>query len=97
MTEVELEAIRRIIREELSAAGAVGDLLTLAQAAALVSVSEATIKRWLRDGVLVRHGEGRTVRISKRQLLEVMARQESSPVSNAELERMADAALGRAV
>ncbi|TQF14041.1 helix-turn-helix domain-containing protein [Myxococcus llanfairpwllgwyngyllgogerychwyrndrobwllllantysiliogogogochensis] len=95
MTEVELEAIRRIIREELTAVGATGDLLTTAEAAVMVRVSETTIKRWMREGLIARHGEGRTVRISKSQLLAVMARQESPAVSDAEIERMAEAALGR--
>ncbi|RKH03641.1 helix-turn-helix domain-containing protein [Corallococcus carmarthensis] len=98
MTEVQLESIiRRVLREELSAApGTTGDLLTVTQAAALVSYGVTSIRRWLRDGTLKRYGEGRNVRVSRRQLLEVMAREPGEATSDVDIERLADKALGRA-
>ncbi|MBN8466157.1 helix-turn-helix domain-containing protein [Corallococcus exiguus] len=89
--------IRRVLREELAATpGTSGDLITVTQAAALVSYGVTSIRRWLRDGTLKRYGEGRNVRVSRRQLLEVMARETGEATSDVEIERLADKALGRA-
>ncbi|CAM4466765.1 helix-turn-helix domain-containing protein [Corallococcus exiguus] len=98
MTETQMEnLIRRVLREELAATpGTSGDLITVTQAAALVSYGVTSIRRWLRDGTLKRYGEGRNVRVSRRQLLEVMARETGEATSDVEIERLADKALGRA-
>ncbi|NNC17677.1 helix-turn-helix domain-containing protein [Corallococcus exiguus] len=98
MTEAQMEnLIRRVLREELAATpGTSGDLITVTQAAALVSYGVTSIRRWLSDGTLKRYGEGRSVRISRRQLLDVMARESSTTPTDAEIERLAEKALGRA-
>lgn len=88
--------IRRIVREELQAlAPAAGEMLTIAQAAALAGYGVTKIRDWLKDGTLRRYGEGRGVRVSRRQLLEVMARQQSPASTEADIERMAERALRR--
>jgi excisionase family DNA binding protein len=90
MSEVNLESIRRIIREELQASGVVSDLITVAQAAALVSCGVGTVRIWLREGLLTRQGKGRNIRVSRRELLELMARQPAeSPLTDADIEAKA--------
>ena len=91
----ELELIRRVVREELQAAGS-GEWLTIAQAAALAGYGVTKIRAWLKDGTLTRYGEGRGVRVSRRQLQEVMARHPEPDVSEATIERRAERALRRA-
>jgi excisionase family DNA binding protein len=85
MSSAELEQmIRRVVREERGAPQERAvELITIAQAAAAVSLGVTKIRQWLKDGTLKRYGEGRCVRVSRHQLLEVMAnpKQKAAPVS----------------
>ncbi len=91
-----LQTIRRIVREELQAlAPAAGEMLTIAQAAALAGYGVTKIREWLKDGTLRRYGEGRGVRVSRRELQDVMARQHSPASTEVDIERMAEQALRR--
>lgn len=88
--------IRRIVREELHAAApAAGEMLTIAQAAALAGYGVTKIREWLKSGTLRRFGEGRGVRVSRRELQAVMARQQVLAVTDEDIERMAERALRR--
>ncbi len=88
--------IRRIVREEIQAlAPAAGEMLTSAQAAALAGYGVTQIREWLKSGTLRRYGEGRGVRVNRRELQEVMARQHSPASTEADIERMAERALRR--
>lgn len=65
--------LRRIVREELAALGAATrqddhEILTTTEAAAVARVSQATIRRWLREGRLKERGAGREHRISRAEL-----------------------------
>lgn len=67
--EADIEAIvertlRRVLREELHP-----ELLTPAQASALVGRSAKTICRWMARGLLQRHGPGPRPLVSRRELL----------------------------
>lgn len=75
MSSAELEQmIRRVVREERGdGSGAESELITIAQAAALVMCGVTTIRTWMKAGTLKRYGEGRVVRVNRRQVLEVMA------------------------
>lgn len=87
MSSAELEQlIRRVVREERGAANAPSDeLITIAQAAAAVSVGVTTIRGWLKSGTLKRYGEGRLVRVSRRELLDLMANpKQKGPADSAE-------------
>ncbi|MBL8910383.1 MAG: helix-turn-helix domain-containing protein [Archangium sp.] len=68
--EIELRAmlrdvVREVVREEIGARPTElqSELLTYAQAAEKVSVSTSTIKRWVKDGLLVARGKGRIKRV----------------------------------
>ena len=67
--EADIEAIvertlRRVLREELHP-----ELMTPAQAGALVGRSAKTIRRWMGQGLLHRHGPGLRTLVSRRELL----------------------------
>jgi excisionase family DNA binding protein len=60
------DVVREVVREELGARPSTeleAELLTYAQAGALVSVGRTTIKRWVRSGALVALGKGRLRRV----------------------------------
>ncbi len=83
--------IRQLIREEIQAVAPIaGEMLTIAQAAALAGYGVTKIREWLKAGTLRRYGEGRGVRVNRRELQELMARQHSQGTTSAEIERMAE-------
>jgi excisionase family DNA binding protein len=75
------DVVRQIIREEVQRAvrdvmvpagppsSSDDELMSITQAAALVSTSPNTIRRWLNAGRLHRLGGGRSPRVSKAELL----------------------------
>lgn len=59
------DVVRDVLREQRSAPKTAleGELLTYKQAAARVSVSVSTVKRWVKDGLLATRGEGKLRRV----------------------------------
>ncbi|MCP3065428.1 helix-turn-helix domain-containing protein [Myxococcus sp. K38C18041901] len=97
MNQAELEALfRRIIREEIGAAlaGTEQELLSIAEAAALIRGGERTIQGWFRDGSLKRRGKGRKVLVSRKELMAALER-EPGALSASEVDARADHLLGR--
>ncbi|NTX57959.1 helix-turn-helix domain-containing protein [Myxococcus sp. CA039A] len=86
--------MRKVVREELAALTN-GDLLTIAEAAALIRGGERTIQEWFRSGHLKRMKHGRKVLVSRTELMEVL-KQEPAALSETELEARANQLLGRA-
>lgn len=92
MSGADLEQlIRRVVREERGER----DLLSIAEAAAHVGYGVTKIRAWLKDGTLKRYGEGRCVRVSKKQLLQVMEDPPSKRKEPASPEQVAAEALRR--
>jgi excisionase family DNA binding protein len=89
--------LRRIIREELQAIapGASQDLLTYAEAAAEFRCGVSTLRKWAREGKVRRYGEGRCVRVSRREMLALLAVPRTAEATTADLEAYADAVLRR--
>lgn len=106
-TPVDLESffeatIRRAIREELKVllssmpAQTVSPLLTISEAASSAHVASSTIRAWMKAGRLAHHGAGRMVRIKRSDLEYALTSPAKRPApSQADLDRQADAALGR--
>lgn len=61
--------IREIARDEITRAlsehDAPAEYLSTSDAAALAGVATGTIRRWMREGRLARHGSGRLVRVRR--------------------------------
>jgi excisionase family DNA binding protein len=87
--------IGELFREELRAGQRPeqrqDELLTLSKAAALIDVGTSTIRAWMKSGRLPRVGEGKTVRVRRADVLNAL----SQKSADREIERLADAALGR--
>ena len=66
-----LERMERMISTG-SAHGA-DELLTVKQAASLAKVRPATVRRWIREGLLTPRGRARGLRVSRAQLLSIPA------------------------
>jgi excisionase family DNA binding protein len=70
------DAVRKVVREELSQAhrapGPDDPFLSVADAAALVSVTPGTIRAWVKAGKLARYGAGRVLRVRRSELLSLL-------------------------
>lgn len=92
------ERVTKAVREELAKRDAPPEFLTLAEARALSRFGKTKMHELLRDGVLKRHGSGKSTRISRAELLAVMASMgdDSKPrVTTADVEDFAARALRR--
>ncbi|MBZ4371507.1 helix-turn-helix domain-containing protein [Corallococcus sp. AS-1-6] len=67
----EVERALKALRETPAASRP--ELLTQADAAALLGVSVSTIRNWLRDRKLTKYGSGKVVRVSRAELLALKA------------------------
>jgi len=69
------ELVRAVVREELALLSREGRrseddaLVSVRQAAALVDVCTKTVHRWIAEGSLPAYGEGRLVRLRRRDVL----------------------------
>jgi excisionase family DNA binding protein len=52
------------------------DLLSITRAAELADVSTSTIKRWMDEGLLKRHGRGRVVRVRRSEVMGIRPQDE---------------------
>lgn len=66
--------IRSIIREELARLATPEEYLSIRGAADLAGVVPATVRRWVREGKLARHGAGRHLRVRRAELEEFLRR-----------------------
>lgn len=97
MADVSLEGLRRIIREELRGAPMQDELLSPAEAAVVAGYSVSSIQGWLRAGKLTRYGTPRRTRVSRRELLALLTKQQEAPLSDEDIEAKAKRLLRRAV
>lgn len=103
------EVLRQIVREEVRSAlrdasptpslsvSAGEELITIGEAAALVKLSPAFIRRWRDEGKLTPYGTGRSSRVSKPEVLQVLRQSaldaRGATLSDAEIDAKADAIL----
>ena len=89
--------LREVLAEELAAggAGATGDeWITVRRATELASVSPPTIRRWLRSGQIATSGNGRGLRLSRRDLERYLANRGRASGAETESELVARLAGG---
>jgi excisionase family DNA binding protein len=71
------DALRKVLREERSRAsqapGPDDHFLSVADAAALASVTPGTIRKWVKEHKLVRYGTRRVLRVRRSELLALLA------------------------
>lgn len=102
--ESELSQLRQVVREELRSVvlemgaaspppGPRRELVSITQAAATAGVSERTMSAWLREGKVQRHGEGRTSRIDRDELLRVLTTPKAVPPERMTADEWASGAL----
>lgn len=60
--------VREEVERQLAEARAPREYLTTTESAALANVSQATVRRWVREGRLEAHGAGRELRILRIEL-----------------------------
>lgn len=101
------DAVRDAVREELRAHGlAAGPVAPAApsgsstyvstrQAAQIAGVHAATIRDWVRRGLLHDHRAGRLLRVDRAELLAMMHRTAASPTAPVDLDARADEILAR--
>jgi excisionase family DNA binding protein len=65
IADVVRDEVRRALADH---APATADLLTVAEAADAARVSAATVRRWIRTGQLAAQGDGRRLRVRRRDL-----------------------------
>ncbi len=77
------EMIREVVRQEISSAIAKAikpdEQLPTAVAAKVASVTPKTIRRWIEEGKLTKHYAGRELRISRRELEDLMRGERCDP------------------
>jgi len=70
------DTLRQLIREEICAAlrdmAPTVEMLSIEESAALAKVSRTTMQRYLKDGVLVRHGKGKLTRVRRADVLALL-------------------------
>lgn len=93
---MDTDTIRRIIREELRSATNEGKLVTPVEASLATGYAPSTLLSWVRKGKLTRHGTPRKVLLDMAELRRLLAVRPSTEPTDAEIEAMADKALGRA-
>jgi excisionase family DNA binding protein len=98
------EEMQRVLRQELGAiveavrsAPKTGEIefLSVAEAAQLAQVSEATVREWMTKG-LKRYGQGRVVRIRRPELLAFLSSNPESAAEEMDVEERAVSILSRA-
>ncbi len=67
--------IASVVRDEmkLTATPANDEYITTADAAQIARVTPGTIRRWVRDGELTKHGKGARVRVRRDELEEYLS------------------------
>lgn len=71
-------AVDKALERRLKPQTIPAELLTIKDAAVAASVSEATVRQWLKDSILRRYGTGRTVRVRRDELLSLTPKMENS-------------------
>ena len=97
------DELRRVLREEMrfavselqSATPAPKEFLSVAEAAALLDVSETTVREWMANG-LKRYGQDRVVRIRRSELLAFLSANPQEAKEEIDVEQKAVAFLARA-
>jgi excisionase family DNA binding protein len=94
LVQVITEAVRQVIREELSRAPARSEYLSVQEAATIADVIPGTIRCWIDAGKLQRYQAGRHVRV-RRSDLDALLAKPSSVERTASPEELALAAFRR--
>jgi excisionase family DNA binding protein len=100
LVDVVSEALRQVLVPQLAPPAAAPspqaeEYLSTAQAAAIAGVQAATVRRWMKRGLLPRHRAGRLERVRRDELHAYLARVSTPTDGGIDVDAKADAILNR--